>query len=83
MQGCARCATLFSVGCLWRSNIAIFNPSTTLVTLTGKLLLGQDSLKLEALVPQLIASGHKNLVFDIGGRHTHRLHRYRQVHRYL
>jgi|HubBroStandDraft_5_1064220.scaffolds.fasta_scaffold53914_3 anti-sigma B factor antagonist len=43
------------------------HPSTTLVTLTGKLLLGQESLKLEALVPQLIASGHKNLVFDIGG----------------
>jgi anti-sigma B factor antagonist len=42
-------------------------PSTTLVTLTGKLLLGQESLKLEALVPQLIASGHKNLVFDMRG----------------
>jgi anti-anti-sigma factor len=42
-------------------------PSTTLVTLTGKLLLGQESLKLEALVPQLIASGHKNLVFDMHG----------------
>lgn len=42
-------------------------PATTLVTLTGKLLLGQESLKLEALVPQLIASGHKNLVFDMQG----------------
>jgi anti-anti-sigma factor len=42
-------------------------PTTTLVTLTGKLLLGQESLKLEALVPQLIASGHKNLVFDMHG----------------
>lgn len=42
-------------------------PATTLVTLTGKLLLGQESLKLEALVPQLIASGHKNLVFDLRG----------------
>jgi anti-sigma B factor antagonist len=42
-------------------------PATTLVTLTGKLLLGQESLKLEALVPQLIATGHKNLVFDMRG----------------
>jgi anti-sigma B factor antagonist len=42
-------------------------PATTLVTLTGKLLLGQESLKLEALVPQLIASGHRNLVFDMQG----------------
>lgn len=42
-------------------------PSTALITLSGKLLLGQDSAQLEALVPQLIASGHKTLIFDLAG----------------
>src|ERR1051325_11116761 len=42
-------------------------PSTALVTLNGKLLLGQDAAKLAALVPELIAAGHKNLVFDLQG----------------
>ena len=41
-------------------------PSTTVVTLSGKLLLGA-SQKLAMLVPELIASGHKNLVFDLKG----------------
>ncbi|HYK58185.1 MAG TPA: STAS domain-containing protein [Bryobacteraceae bacterium] len=41
-------------------------PATTVVTLSGKLLLGQ-SQKLATLVPELIASGHKNLVFDLKG----------------
>ena len=42
-------------------------PSTALITLNGKLLLGQESAKLAALVPELIASGRKNLVFDLRG----------------
>jgi len=42
-------------------------PATTLITLKGKLLLGQESAKLGALVPELIATGHKNLVFDLRG----------------
>jgi anti-sigma B factor antagonist len=41
--------------------------STALITLSGKLLLGQDSQKLAAIVPDLIASGRKNLVFDLKG----------------
>jgi len=41
-------------------------PATTVVTLSGKLLLGQ-SQKLATLVPELIANGHKNLVFDLKG----------------
>jgi anti-anti-sigma factor len=41
--------------------------STALITLTGRLLLGQESQKLAALVPDLIASGHKNFVFDLRG----------------
>ena len=36
------------------------------MTLSGKLLLGQ-SQKLAAVVPELIATGHKNLVFDLRG----------------
>jgi anti-sigma B factor antagonist len=42
-------------------------PSAALITLSGKLLLGPGASKLEALVPELIASGHKNLVFDLHG----------------
>ena len=41
--------------------------ATALITLSGKLLLGQESQKLAALVPDLIASGRKNLVFDLKG----------------
>jgi len=42
-------------------------PATTLITLKGKLLLGQDSGELGKLVPELIATGHLNLVFDMQG----------------
>ena len=42
-------------------------PSTALISLRGKLLLGPESQQLETLVPQLIATGHKNLVFDLHG----------------
>lgn len=44
-----------------------FQPEASLITLKGKLLLGQESAKLAALVPELIASGHKNLIFDLQG----------------
>ncbi|HEX5431772.1 MAG TPA: STAS domain-containing protein [Bryobacteraceae bacterium] len=42
-------------------------PATTLITLNGKLLLGKESAQLAELVPDLIAGGHKNLVFDLQG----------------
>jgi anti-sigma B factor antagonist len=42
-------------------------PAAAVITLKGRLLLGQESAKLAALVPELIASGHKNLVFDLRG----------------
>lgn len=42
-------------------------PSTALITLSGKLLLGQGSARLAALVPEAIAAGRKNLVFDLHG----------------
>lgn len=41
-------------------------PCGAVITLKGKLLLGQEgSSSLAALVPELIASGHKHLVFDL------------------
>src|SRR5579884_741837 len=42
-------------------------PASAVITLKGKLLLGQESAKLAALVPELIAAGHKNLIFDLHG----------------
>jgi len=37
----------------------------SIITLRGKLMLGEEAGQIEALVPQLLASGHKNLVFDL------------------
>ena len=42
-------------------------PATALITLSGKLLLSQGSARLAALVPDLIAGGRKNIVFDLRG----------------
>jgi len=41
--------------------------STSVITLRGKLMLGQEAAKLESLVPQLLKNGRKNLVFDLSG----------------
>lgn len=41
--------------------------ATSLITLSGKLLLGPAAQQLAALVPEVIASGRKNLVFDLNG----------------
>lgn len=38
-----------------------------MITLKGKLLLGQESATLAALVPELIATGRKHLIFDLRG----------------
>jgi anti-anti-sigma factor len=42
-------------------------PSAAVITLKGKLLLGQESATLAALVPELIATGRKHLIFDLRG----------------
>ena len=42
-------------------------PSAALITLTGKLLLGQESAQLASLVTELIATVRKNLVLDLRG----------------
>jgi len=40
---------------------------TSVVTLRGKLMLGEESAQFEHLVPQLLNSGRRNLVFDLSG----------------
>ena len=41
--------------------------STSVITLRGKLMLGEEAAQLEMLVPQLLKSGRKNVVFDLSG----------------
>jgi len=42
-------------------------PSTRVITISGMLLLGPGCAQLEELVPQLVAAGARNLVFDLSG----------------
>src|SRR5271168_4783826 len=41
--------------------------ATSIITLRGKLMLGEEAAQLEMLVPELLKSGRKNLVFDLTG----------------
>jgi len=41
--------------------------ATSVITLTGKLMLGEEAAQMEGLVPSLLKSGRKNLVFDLSG----------------
>src|SRR5271168_1685877 len=41
--------------------------ATSIITLRGKLMLGEEAAQLETLVPELLKSGRKNLVFDMSG----------------
>jgi len=41
--------------------------STSVITLRGKLMLGEEAAQLEALVPQLLKDGRKYLIFDLSG----------------
>jgi anti-sigma B factor antagonist len=41
--------------------------ATSVITLRGKLMLGEEAAQLEGLVPQLLKVGRKNLVFDLSG----------------
>ena len=43
------------------------NGSTSVITLTGKLMLGEEAAQMEGLVPALLKNGRKNLVFDLSG----------------
>ncbi len=48
---------------------ALITPATAVVTLSGKLMLGQESAQLQTLVPDLLSQGAKNIIFDISGVH--------------
>ena len=41
--------------------------ATSIIRLSGKLMLGEEMSKLEALVSELLKNGRKNLVFDLTG----------------
>src|SRR5580700_4020542 len=41
--------------------------ATSIITLRGKLMLGEEAAQLETLVPELLKNGRKNLVFDLSG----------------
>jgi anti-sigma B factor antagonist len=42
-------------------------PGVVVVTLAGKLMLGQESQQVEDLVPRLLGQGHRGIIFDIAG----------------
>jgi len=44
--------------------------ATSVITLRGKLMLGEETAQLETLVPQLLKMGRKNLVFDLTASRT-------------
>jgi anti-sigma B factor antagonist len=39
----------------------------SVITLRGKLMLGEECAQLETLVPQLLKTGRKNLIFELSG----------------
>ena len=45
----------------------VLGSSLAVVSLRGKLMLGQACVELESLVPGLISSGARHLVFDLTG----------------
>ena len=51
---------------LWIEHRDLQN-STSVITLSGKLMLGEEYAPLETLVPQLLKNGRKNFVFDLSG----------------
>ena len=42
-------------------------PQTAVITLTGKVMLGDESAQIETLVSQLLARGTRVVIFDIAG----------------
>lgn len=43
------------------------SPSTSVITLRGRLLLGSGCKELERLVPELLEQGRRTLIFDLNG----------------
>jgi anti-anti-sigma factor len=48
----------------------LIDSSTAIVTISGRLMLGEEGARLEAIVKKLLASGVRNLIFDF----THLTH---------
>lgn len=42
-------------------------PGTVLVTVSGRLMLGEESGRVDSLVSTLLDSGYKHIVFDLAG----------------
>src|SRR5690348_15581308 len=42
-------------------------PGVVVITLAGKLMLGREGEQVEDLVPELLAGGHRTIIFDIAG----------------
>ena len=42
-------------------------PGVIVIAMTGKVMLGPESQKLELLIPQLLREGHRNFIFDLTG----------------
>lgn len=42
-------------------------PGVILITLTGRVMLGQESQQIETLVSQFVAQGHRSFIFDMSG----------------
>ena len=41
--------------------------ATSVITLRGKMMLGEEASQLESLLPVLLKSGRRNLIFDLSG----------------
>ena len=41
--------------------------AVSVIVLRGKLMLGEDSLQLESVIPELIKEGRNRLIFDLSG----------------
>ena len=52
---------------LLETEVERVEPDITLVRLTGKIVLGPDTQKLEALVHDLLRREQKKIVFDLSG----------------
>src|SRR5271166_6336869 len=44
-----------------------FHEGTSIITLRGKLMLGEEAEQLESMISATLKTGRKNLVFDLSG----------------
>ena len=46
---------------------ALREDGTVVVRVAGRIMLGDESARIETLTGQLLAEGHRKLIFDVGG----------------